>query len=306
MWHLLSDLPPFLREFLLVETHGDKTCIRKPVSETEESNTVGKRRDICLLGRETEVSFSKIVFDDPETFHELLPVVAHDLDIVHITDIDLHVHLFLEDVVELVQNRELNQLRYLTSQTDSPVIARNPMERINEHEDIIAYPWIINTLGNSLFCHPMRSRAEIVLDIDVQYPAVVAVLAPVALQKVFQSFPAIGCAFSYLTGPVIINETLGKGMIKVCIAHGPLYHTIPESRCHNIPWFRFIDMKTGIGGQSVCSVMQRIHEFCAIDESVLVETRHGIFPKDVASAFPDSLDQISIVERNAVHSIDVP
>lgn len=118
----------FLGDLSVFQALDYKPRLRQPVPEAQESDAVRQRSDERLPVGKLQTSLLQITADDLADLLQLLLVPVDDLHVIHVPDIAADSEPVLDDVVQVVQNRQLYQLRDLTAQPDSHAVTRDSVE----------------------------------------------------------------------------------------------------------------------------------------------------------------------------------
>ena len=156
----------------------------------------------------------ELLLDLRLAFPEKIFVRIQQEEIVHIPDVIFHVHTFFDIVIQIVENRESDELRHLRSETDSRISSEAIYNLASSERDLR----ILYSLAYSRFCHVVPYALEVMPDIAFENPTVGAELLTIFPQVRRDPVQRIIDASSSHTSAIIGDKRSRYLIVKSVIA----------------------------------------------------------------------------------------
>lgn len=166
-------------------------------------------------------------------------ILVNQITVIHIAAVAFNAELFLDDVVELVRQHERGVLRDLTPK---PVPYR--AEVLEKVVCKLAGARIVDTARKLILDRPMLRRAEVVLEVKDENPALESMLSPMTLQMAVEAVHCEVDPFALDACGVIIDERRLENLRDYAVAEVSLYSTFGDMDAANVsPLAAVIELK---------------------------------------------------------------
>lgn len=143
----------------------------------------------------------EFLFDNLPTIPEKFFVRIYQYHIVHITHVIFDFEPLLDIVIQIIKDRESNELRYLGTESDSYV-----SETLYNFARPESYFRILHPLADCFFCDVVPYTLEIVMNIAFQHPAFRTESLPVFPEMCRDPVQRVIHASPSHTGAIIRNK----------------------------------------------------------------------------------------------------
>lgn len=223
-------------------------------------------------------------------FLKMRLVLVDQHHIIHVSDIVLDVHPFLDQMVQIIQDGESYELAGLASKCDPYGIriseAVDDVEHGFNHIRVF-YPFCYRSFG-----YMMRYRSEKALDVQLQHPTVYTMLSIEFIEVRLKTVSAEIDTFAVEARTVVINETVGELVVQPIIAQGALEHAVTETGSYNLSALRFGDEEADIGTDAVLPGNKILMKPQGASKRIPQVFLHGILPPYAFGAFLRSLVEL--------------
>lgn len=275
----LLELATFLGDGLLAHFANHFATVREDKTPLEEHDALLQGVDVSF-GVQRKMECRKLFLDRAQAVFEISLVLMDEDEIIHISDVVPDTEPFLHEMVEIIQQRKLNELRNLAAKSDALIAAK----AVNNFGCLFVGFIIGNMLAQGCFRALMPRFSEIVTNVALQHPAFGAMLLVVSVQMGVHPVERIIHAFATLTSAVIANEAARYLWIEDVVTKAALKLSILNPGCNNFAFLWFVDEKTLIWVDSIFSVKQALPEFVSILQCVGGICRNAILPAHVPAA----------------------
>ena len=178
----LGHFPALMLDVGGIQGHNHLAGICQPVVKTQKQNSVGYGDHAGFPGVELTFEGSELLRNARLAFKQILRILMNQDEIVHVPDVKLDAQLFLDEMVERIQDADSGDLNHLASRivTDLTIILV-----VQNAAGLLVSP-AVDHLPEAVLYHLVRHVRVIALDVAFQHISRCAVLSVKPLQKVLQ------------------------------------------------------------------------------------------------------------------------
>lgn len=273
--------PPHPGDVLAADSPHAASSFREVEFLLQPGESAPKRDDLRFRFVHFNAKRRRFLPDHIQAGEQMFFVVVDDVAIIHISSVELTMHLLFDPVVESIRD---GQRQILTNLATQPQADRS--KHSDQMQDQVFQPFVRNValqnFCNSIMADAVEKFMEII-DQDVPIPPKFAIKL---VQMSFQASERVINAFSFLTGRVIRNQPRTKNGSEQVVAQTTLHHTLRNMYRADVPVFPALkNVKLDKSVTFPCATQQFALSYAHIDKCVLFVGLGRMFPPYAAPTF---------------------
>ena len=282
----LLDLPALTGDASPIHATNNLSRSGEDVPPTQKLDALPQGIDMRFL---VERQTKRIDFfcDLPQSMFQHRPVRMNQDEIIHVPDIMPDAKPFLDVVIQIVKNRQFNQLACLAPKANTVI----PAERINDVGDMLIHPVILHSFADRGLGGVMGRGWKILGNIALQHPALVPMLIEIPPQMYAHALMRERYAFADLARAIVMNEASRDRFVQVIVAQAPLELPVPDAGCHDFTFLGFGNVEYVVRLDFVGAVEQVLPQLPCVFDRVQSVVCNAVLPHHAQTAFSQAFFQ---------------